>query len=106
MKTILILSVLGLLTSCTSIERKEALPTPSTSVIKQPAVANYVIKPGDTGARIALNHAMTLSDLVALNPEVNWAALRVGQMIRIYGVSQKEPNQTPEPTAPSGRGSS
>jgi LysM repeat protein len=92
MKPISILSLLWLLTGCTSTERDEALTAPSTSAIKQPAVANYVIKPGDSGARIALNHAMTLSDLVALNPEVNWTALRVGQMIRIYGVSQKVPN--------------
>jgi LysM repeat protein len=43
----------------------------------------YVIQPGDTGVKIAAKHSLTIADLVAMNPEVQWAKLRVGQLVRI-----------------------
>lgn len=51
----------------------------------EPAVADgyYRIQAGDTGAKIAKAHNLAISDLAALNPDVQWARLQVGQTIRI-----------------------
>jgi LysM repeat protein len=57
-----------------------------TSAGPAPA-GTYVVKPGDTGVRIAQAHNVTLAALMAANPEVDWNRLRVGQSIRIPGRS-------------------
>jgi len=44
----------------------------------------YFLVPGDTGARIAKANNVSLADLRALNPDVNWTKLRVGQAVRIH----------------------
>ena len=43
----------------------------------------YVIAAGDTGAKIARSKGFTLDDLKAVNPGVNWNALKVGQKIKL-----------------------
>jgi len=43
----------------------------------------YAVKAGDGGAKIARANHLTLADLQALNPGVNWAKLRVGQVIKV-----------------------
>ena len=43
----------------------------------------YVIKSGDTGARIARANGCSLSDLQSVNPNVDWRRLRVGQKIKL-----------------------
>jgi hypothetical protein len=43
----------------------------------------YVTRAGDTGGRIAAQNHLTLAELAALNPNVNWAKLRIGQEIRV-----------------------
>jgi LysM repeat protein len=51
-----------------------------------PAVAGpdeYVIAGGDTGAKIARAKAVSLADLIAVNPGVSWTGLKVGQKIKI-----------------------
>jgi len=51
-----------------------------------PAVAGpdeYVIAGGDTGAKIARAKNVALSDLIAVNPGVNWTGLKVGQKIKL-----------------------
>ena len=53
---------------------------------KEPAVAGpdeYVIKSGDTFAKIARANGTTLADIVAVNPGVNAAKLHVGQKIKL-----------------------
>lgn len=51
-----------------------------------PAVAGpdeYVIAGGDTGMKIARAKGVSLADLQAVNPGVNWNALKVGQKIKL-----------------------
>lgn len=51
-----------------------------------PAVAGpdeYIVKSGDTGAKIARSLGVTLADLLAVNPDVNWNRLNVGQKIKL-----------------------
>jgi LysM repeat protein len=52
----------------------------------EPVVAGpgeYVIKSGDTGAKIARAQGVSLGDLQAVNPDVNWTKLHVGQKIKL-----------------------
>lgn len=75
-------------------------------------VGLYRIEPGDTGMKIAKKHAITISILEALNPEVDWKRLRVWQVVRVRPESQKDfpsrlpatpaaqhPTETPRPEA-------
>jgi LysM repeat protein len=52
----------------------------------EPVVAGpgeYVVKPGDTGVKIARAIGASLADLQAVNPNVDWNRLKVGQKIRV-----------------------
>jgi len=51
-----------------------------------PAVAGpneYVVKSGDTGAKIARANNVPLPDLLAVNPGVNWSKLKVGDKVKL-----------------------
>jgi LysM repeat protein len=51
-----------------------------------PAVAGpgeYVVKAGDGGAKIAKASGVSLSDLQAVNPGVDWTKLKVGQKVKL-----------------------
>ena len=52
------------------------------------AEALYAIKPGDTGAKIARDNHVTLTDLVALNPDVDWKKLKAGQVVNVSPASK------------------
>ena len=43
----------------------------------------YVIAGGDTGAKIARARGVSLADLQAVNPGVDWTKLKVGQKIKL-----------------------
>ncbi len=43
----------------------------------------YVVAGGDTGAKIARAKGISLADLQAVNPGVDWAKLKVGQKIKL-----------------------
>lgn len=45
--------------------------------------AGYTIAPADTVDSIAQQHGLTRERLQELNPETNWARLRIGQIVRI-----------------------
>lgn len=52
----------------------------------EPAVAGpgeYIVKGGDTGAKIARANGCSLADLKAVNPSVNWNHLRVGDKLKL-----------------------
>jgi LysM repeat protein len=52
----------------------------------EPAVAGpgeYLVKSGDTGAKIARANGCTLSDLESVNPGVNWTHLKVGEKLKL-----------------------
>lgn len=51
-----------------------------------PAVAapgEYIVKPGDTGARIARANGCSLADLTSVNPGVSWTHLKVGETLKL-----------------------
>jgi LysM repeat protein len=43
----------------------------------------YIIKSGDTGHKIARANGISVSDLLAVNPDVDWKHLKVGQKIKL-----------------------
>ena len=43
----------------------------------------YVVKSGDTGMKIANANKVSLGDLKAVNPSVNWNGLKLGQKIKL-----------------------
>jgi LysM repeat protein len=52
----------------------------------EPAVAGpgeYLVKSGDTGAKIARTNGCSLSDLQSVNPGVNWTHLKVGEKLKL-----------------------
>ena len=52
----------------------------------EPATAGpgeYVVKPGDNGTRIANANGVSIGDLQAVNPGVNWNTLKVGQKLKL-----------------------
>jgi LysM repeat protein len=51
-----------------------------------PAVAGegeYIVKSGDNGVKIAKAHGVSVEDLKAVNPGINWSGLKVGQKIKL-----------------------
>jgi RNA polymerase sigma factor (sigma-70 family) len=60
--------------------------TPPPAPVTPPPVAEgvHVTLPGDTAAKIAQANGLTVDELVALNPDVNWRRLKVGQTIQVH----------------------
>lgn len=53
---------------------------------KGPVVAGpgeYIVKSGDTGMKIAKANGVSISDLTAVNPGVNWSRLKVGDKLKL-----------------------
>lgn len=77
----------NLRTSITKLEESaKAAPVSTRAPGGAPAVAGpdeYIIKSGDTGAKIARERGVSLADLQAVNPGVNWNRLAVGQKIKL-----------------------
>ncbi len=73
----------------TKLEESAKKPAPAASgkkgekgeVVAGPG--EYIVKPGDGGAKIARANGVSLSDLQAVNPGVNWTKLSVGQKIKL-----------------------
>jgi LysM repeat protein len=52
----------------------------------EPAVAGpgeYIVKPGDTGVKIAHANGCSLTDLESVNPGVTWTHLKVGEKLKL-----------------------
>jgi LysM repeat protein len=62
--------------AATSKDKKSAEP-----VVAGPG--EYVVKPGDSGVKIASANGISLGDLQAVNPGINWNALKVGQKLKL-----------------------
>ncbi len=80
----------ALRTEFEEIKEKASQPAPvaasPSSSSSGPVVAGpneYVVKSGDTGSKIARTAGVSLSDLLAVNPGVNWNRLAVGQTIKL-----------------------
>ena len=53
---------------------------------KTPVVAGpdeYIVKSKDTGVTIAKAHGVSLADLLAVNPGMNWSKMKVGDKIKL-----------------------
>jgi LysM repeat protein len=65
---------------------KKPAPVAGKKGSGEPAVAGpgeYVVKAGDSGAKIARANGCSLSDLQAVNPGVNWTKLKVGDKVKL-----------------------
>lgn len=72
--------------SITKLEEAQKRPAVAAKGSSGPVVAGpdeYVIKGGDTGAKIARAQGFALPDLIAVNPSVDWTHLKVGQKIKL-----------------------
>lgn len=52
----------------------------------EPAVAGpgeYIVKPGDSGSKIARANGCSLADLTSVNPGVSWTHLKVGEKLKL-----------------------
>ena len=50
----------------------------------------YVVKAGDaSGAKIARDHGVSLADLQAVNPGVNWSKLKIGDKLKLPSKAAK-----------------
>ena len=70
----------------TKLEESAKRPAVAASKKGEPAVAGpgeYVIKPGDTGMKIASANGVTFGDLQTVNPGVSWTGLRPGQKLKM-----------------------
>ena len=73
----------------TKIQEAAKKPAPTASKkggSGEPVVAGpgeYVVKAGDSGAKIARANGCSLSDLQAVNPGVNWSKLSPGHKIKL-----------------------
>ena len=45
-------------------------------------IEQYVVKPGDTGTKISKAVGVSVAELEAVNPGIDWRRLRVGQTIK------------------------
>ena len=79
-------SIRGELVKIQETKTVKAAPGAAAGGSKEPAVAGpgeYVIKAGDTGAKISRSQGVSLGDLQTVNPGTNWTALKVGQKIKL-----------------------
>ena len=67
-------------------QKRPAAAAAAKSATREPAVAGpdeYVIKSGDTFAKIARTQGFSLSDLQSVNPGVDSSKLKIGQKIKL-----------------------
>lgn len=48
-----------------------------------PGPGEYVVKSGDTGMKIASANGVSIGDLQAVNPGINWSGLKPGQKLKL-----------------------
>ncbi len=66
--------------------KKPAVASKKGGASKEPVVAGegeYIVKAGDSGMKIAKANGVSLADLKAVNPEVNWNKLHTGEKINL-----------------------
>ncbi len=64
-----------------------AKPGSSGPVVAGPG--EYVVKGGDSGAKIAREHGVSLSDLMAVNQGVDWTHMKPGQKLKLPSTAKK-----------------
>ena len=75
--------------SVNKLEEAAKKPAPAPAAAKkgsEPAVAGpgeYVVKAGDSGMKIAAANGVSIADLQAVNPGVNWNRITPGQKLKL-----------------------
>jgi LysM repeat protein len=75
--------------SVNKLEEAAKKPAPAAAAAKkgsEPAVAGpgeYVVKAGDSGMKIATANGVSIADLQAVNPGVNWNRITPGQKLKL-----------------------
>lgn len=75
--------------SVNKLEEAAKKPAPAAAAAKkgsEPAVAGpgeYVVKAGDSGMKIAAANGVSIGDLQAVNPGVNWNRITPGQKLKL-----------------------
>jgi LysM repeat protein len=64
---------------CTSSQPKKEILTEIHAPI--PADGKYTVVAGDTAVKIAFRFEISLADLISLNPNQDWAKLKIGQQV-------------------------
>jgi LysM repeat protein len=70
-------------------------PRGATAAVAGPG--EYLVKQGDTGATIARANGVRLADLMAVNPNVDWRRMHIGQRIKLparAGAQSGQPAQS------------
>lgn len=65
---------------------KARVAAPAKGGAKEPVTAGpneYIVKKGDTGMTIAKANHVSLADLQAVNPSVNWSKLKIGDKVKL-----------------------
>jgi LysM repeat protein len=65
--------------------RAVAAPAPVPDRPAQGTAVRYVVKPGDTLSSISRSHNVPLTEIYRLNPDIDAASLRVGDVVRLPG---------------------
>lgn len=72
---------------------KKPVAAPGGKKGGEPVVAGpgeYIVKAGDaSGAKIARDHGVSLPDLQAVNPNVNWNKLKIGDKLKMPANAKK-----------------
>ena len=72
---------------------KKPVPTAGGKKGGEPVTAGpgeYIVKAGDvSGAKIARDHGVSLADLQAVNPSVNWNKLKIGDKLKMPSTAKK-----------------
>ena len=82
----IIANLQGSVTKLEEAAKKPAVAAGKKGGSHEPAVAGpdeYIVKGGDSGAKIARSHGVSLADLQSVNPGVNWGKLAVGQKLKL-----------------------
>lgn len=80
----------------TKIEEAAKKPVPAAGGKKggEPVTAGpgeYIVKAGDaSGAKIARDHGVSLADLQAVNPSINWNKLKIGDKLKLPSTAGKK----------------
>lgn len=82
----------GTVTKLEEASKKPAVAEKAGKKGGEPVVAGpgeYIVKPGDTGMKIASANHVSVGDLQAVNPGVNWSKLRPGDKVKLPASAKK-----------------
>ena len=64
------------------------------------SATTHKVKKGETAARIARDHGLTLAELAAINPRLNLAKLATGTVVKVHGAAPQAVRRETQPMPP------